>query len=309
VIAAGIGLSEPRIILADEFVDSMTNASESGGLAGTSPDGESGSTQKWTSYWFDNYGSPGAQYYDTLTSPSATYPSGEDGGVPLTPQRGPTGTTFTVAGWNATDNGAFIAVNPGNSGLITAKATISFASTVGDWACIGLDPDMSYDSAPPDVYNNQGGIEMIVRPAISGDYAQFFIDTYPAFPSAYEPFGTEAGDLVAIPAADGDVWGLVHTISLTLNPSTGVVSSYVDGALVASGTLTSTDLASFRNPTDMGLFIGIRGSFQAPVTTPTSPTSLTFSNVSVVPEPASIGLILNACVGLLIRRRRPRPMI
>src|SRR5579862_2022685 len=109
---------------ADQIADTFTNQSESGGLAGSSPDLLPGSSRLWKSYWYEN----GGGGHDILTTSSATYASGSV----VTPVRGAAGTTFTV-NVPITDNGAYISVNPGAGGLITAKASVTFSSTSGNW--------------------------------------------------------------------------------------------------------------------------------------------------------------------------------
>src|SRR5262245_11531580 len=85
VIVAG----SAHVALATNLIsDSMTNATQSGGLAGSSAVSSNATPAIWTSYWLNN--NTGA--HNTLTSPAATYPAGQ----PPTPIRGASGTTFTV---------------------------------------------------------------------------------------------------------------------------------------------------------------------------------------------------------------------
>jgi len=321
VITAAVGgmsllFWQANTVKADVIQDTMTNATETGGLAGSAPDIAAGNSRVWTSYWLTNSGpaSGDTNVYNTLTSTSAAYPTGSAGdeynsptNIPATPVRGASGTTFADYGYNHVNNGAYISVNPGGT-VITATANLIFNQTVGNWAYIGLDSNLTNNAAPPDVYNNAGGFDMIIRPAFNTDYAEFFYNSTAGSTTGQSQFsagglGTESTpSLTSIPASDGGVWNdtVLHTVQLSLNTSTGAVSGYVDGALVGSGTLNSTNLAAFDNPTNLGLYLGVRGNGSS---TTTVPASVTFSNVSV-PEPMSIGLLALGSIGLATRRRR-----
>jgi hypothetical protein len=103
------------------------------------------------------------------------------------------------------------------------------------------------------------------------------------------------------PPADSGVWGLSHTVALSMNLSTGAVNASIDGALVGSGVLSGANLNTFNEATNMAGFIGVRGSLSG--TSPSSPTSATFTNVAVVPEPGLTGIVV-LTTGMLVRRRR-----
>jgi hypothetical protein len=221
------------------------------------------------------------------------------GGIVKTPERGSTGTTFTATAWDNFDSGSVIPVNPGTSGLITAQATVSFASTGLAWAAIGLDPNIAANAPrPADLYDNQGGVEMIVRPSLNTDYSQLFVNTTPT--STPGSIGNVTGDLTTIPTSDNGVWGLTHTFSLTVNPVNGQVNSYVDGTQFATGTLSTANLFSLDNATDLGLVLSVRDALGA-----TGALSATYSDLSVdTPEPSAVGLVCVIGVFALSRRRR-----
>ncbi len=280
------------------ITDSMTNAAQAGGIAGSHPDIQ-GLSATWTSYWLNNFTAAS----NTLTSPSASYPSTDQGGIPVTAVRAASGTTFTVNG-KLVNNGAFIPLSPlSTDQVLIAKATVTFASTAANWACIGLEPNISVNSRPPDFYNSNGGVQMLVYPEYQGNYSEFYTNTVVAAPGANgTPFGTLAGTLNAIPSADHGVFDFTHTMMLIINRTNGQVTSWLDDALVGTGLLNSTNLSAFNNPTNMGMFIAVRGKLSG--TTFADPASATFTNVQFLPEPGCAICAGTALTALAARRRR-----
>jgi len=295
---------------ATTLVDSMTNSIETGGLAGSTGDVVS-SGETWTSYYYNNDGvlSPAT---GTLNTQAATFPAAGGSGIaPVTPTRGATGTNFGAYDTH-TDDGAYIGVSPGSLSLITEMATVQLAqnsSTDGTaWGFIGLlntDPG-SIATPPPDVVAGATAeipvsAWLLIRPADNTDYAELY---------ATGGTGNLAGTLTSIPAADGGVWGLNHTISILYNPVAGTLNAVIDGTAMLS-TPYSYGGSNPAAPTIMGAILGDRtnspGSSGGNTTgvSPTDPSSVTFGHFSVttaVPEPASLGVI--SMFGILAMRRR-----
>lgn len=280
---------------ADVVLDTLTNATVTGNLAGSSPDINSGNSETWSADYTNNDAvlTPSAQYVSSQSQ--STWPTMITGGSysgiqPIIPVRSTTGTVFGTTDTHTDDNG-FIGVSP--AGPVTETTNLAFnseASTSGTaWAFVSLLNSTSVSSGVPDVETSSTSDVLawvFIRPSLaSGNYAEIFFGG---------GTGTPVTSLTSIPTADGGSWPLTHTVSFAYNPASGLVSATIDGTTI-SGTETT-------GLTVQGAMIGDR-SMTGDVSA-TNPSYALFSNFSVVPEPMSFATAAVGGAMLMLRRRR-----
>ncbi|HUO06941.1 MAG TPA: PEP-CTERM sorting domain-containing protein [Phycisphaerae bacterium] len=282
LLAATVGSVQADVTL---MSDPLTG---SGALASSSP---TVGTGHWSAYYSNN----GAELVPSYQSDStgSGFPSpATTGTLPVYPARSASG--VNVGAYTShTDDGAYIAITPASSGLLTANGTFTFPNIAATgnptaWAFIGLTTSLS----SPDVISNAGSIGpwLLVRPASNGtDVVEL-----------YATGGTtnQAGTTNTEVGTTGP-----HTMSIFFDPVAGTLNASVDGANILT-TAYSYSGHSVTIPTVNGFIMGDRTNTGLASTTSPSTAFLTNVSVTQVPEPASIGLLGLAATSLIARRRR-----
>ena len=259
----------------------------SGALAGSAPTIGSGT---WSAYYSNNGGEVAPSYQTDSTG--AGFTAATTGITPVNPTR--SGSGVNVGASNShTDDGAFVPITVGASGLITASGTFTFPNIAATgnptaWAFIGLTSSLT----TPDVITNAASIGpwLLVRPASNGTDV---VELYSTGGTTHQATTTNTEVGTTGP----------HTMQIFFDPVAGTLNASVDGNTLLA-TPYSYSAASVAVPTIDGFIMGDRTN--TGLATAANPSTAFLSSVAVsqAPEPASLSLLALAGVSFIARRRR-----